>query len=183
MHPRGALERVYSEALELEVKTTADLVAFCEAEFPRLVGMLGLYTGDRDIAEELAQEALVRVWRHWQKVRALDSPAAWTRRVAINLANSHLRRMSAERRARKRLAEQETRRLVDVPEAQAIRDAVARLPRRQRSAIVLHYYLDMPFGQVADVMEIPEPTAKSLARRGILRLRDQGWTEEVLDAT
>jgi RNA polymerase sigma-70 factor (ECF subfamily) len=165
------------------VKTTPDLVAFCEAEFPRLVGMLGLYTGDRKIAEELAQEALVRVWRHWQKVRSLDNPAAWTRKVAINLANSHLRRMSAERRARKRLAEEETRRPFDAPEAQAIRDAVARLPRRQRSAIVLHYYLDMPFGQVADVMQIPEPTAKSLARRGILRLRDQGWTEEVWGAT
>jgi RNA polymerase sigma factor (sigma-70 family) len=89
----------------------------------------------------------------------------------------------AERRARKRLAEEETPRRVDAPEAQAIRDAVARLPRRQRSAIVLHYYLDMPYAQVADVMEIPEPTAKSLARRGILRLRDQGWTGEVLDAT
>jgi DNA-directed RNA polymerase specialized sigma24 family protein len=69
-----------------------DLTEFCEAEWPRLVGSLSLYTGDADLAEELAQEAVARVCRHWRRVRTMDAPAAWLHRVARNLAHSHFRR-------------------------------------------------------------------------------------------
>src|SRR3712207_7359883 len=47
--------------------------------------------------------------------------------------------------------------------------AMASLPPRQRTALLLHYFCDLPFAQVADVMGAPEPTVKSLARRGIDR--------------
>src|SRR5688500_17429750 len=50
---------------------------FCRREHQRLVGALGLYCGDFDLAEELAQEALARVWRDWATVQRKDSPAAW----------------------------------------------------------------------------------------------------------
>ena len=145
--------------------------------------MLGLYCGDRFVAEELAQEALVRVWTHWGKVQSLDTPSGWAWRVAINLANSHLRRLRAERQATKRAAVPDSSRRLEHPDAQAIRDAVSRLPHRQRSAIVLRYYLDMPFVEVARIMDVPLGTAKSLARRAVIRLREQGWAEEALDVT
>ena len=86
-----------------ESRETPRLEAFCRAEYPRLVGMLDLYCGDLGVAEELAQEALTRVYRHWKKVSALDKPEAWVRRVAINLANSHFRRRKAERKAREQI--------------------------------------------------------------------------------
>src|SRR5690349_16488897 len=67
--------------------------------FPKLVGMLSLYCGDRWVAEELAQDTLSRLWEH-QAVDQLESVDAWTYRVAMNLANSWLRRRVVERRVR-----------------------------------------------------------------------------------
>ena len=78
-----------------------ELAEFCHAEYRRLVGALSLYCRDRHVAEELAQDTLVRLIRDWSQVRRLDSPSAWAHRVAINLANSHLR---SPRRRRARLA-------------------------------------------------------------------------------
>lgn len=75
-----------------------ELTAMCEREHPRLVGMLGLYCGDAEVAEDLAQEALIRLCRDWRKVRKLDAPDRWLHRVAINLAHSHYRRKTTERR-------------------------------------------------------------------------------------
>ena len=76
-----------------------DLIAKCEREHARLVGMLGLYCGDGAVAEDLAQEALIRLCRDWRKVRKLEAPERWLYRVAINLAHSHFRRAATERRA------------------------------------------------------------------------------------
>ena len=67
-----------------------DLTEFCEAEWPRLVGALSLYTGDADLAEELAQEAVVRACRHWRKVRSMEAPAAWLHRVARKIGRAHV---------------------------------------------------------------------------------------------
>ena len=65
---------------------------FFRAAYPRLLSALTLYTGDRDLAAELAQEALAlaRAHRRWPSVSAMDSPGGWAHRVAINLANSSL---------------------------------------------------------------------------------------------
>lgn len=152
------------------------------------MGALSLYCGDVLLAEELAQEALARVCRDWRRVRRMDHPAAWAQRVAINLANSHFRRRAAERRARQRLEVLVLPVGQDPDEASAIavRAAVAALPRRQRAAIVLHYFCDLPFAEVAEVMGAPEATVKSLARRGLQRLRVNaefiGTLEEAPDA-
>ena len=65
-----------------------ELTELCRHEHARLVGLLALYVGDRAIAEELAQEALVRLHQHWPRVRSLASPHAWVSTVALNLARS-----------------------------------------------------------------------------------------------
>jgi RNA polymerase sigma-70 factor (ECF subfamily) len=151
----------------------ADLIAFCTAQHGRIVGLLSLYCGDAAVAEELAQDALARVCRDWRRVRKMDYPEGWTSRVAINLANSHFRRRAAEKRARERLASRPQPDLCapDTAAALAVRQAVAALPPRQRTALLLHYFCDLPFARVAELMGAPEPTVKSLARRGIARLR------------
>ncbi|HEV2754671.1 MAG TPA: sigma-70 family RNA polymerase sigma factor [Actinomycetota bacterium] len=150
-----------------------ELIAFCRREHGRVVGLLSLYCGDAALAEELAQDALARVCRDWRKVRRMDHPEAWTSRVAVNLANSYFRRRAAERRARDRLAARppEEAAAPDPAVVLSVRQAVASLPPRQRTALLLHYFCDLPFAQVADLMGAPEPTVKSLARRGIARLR------------
>ena len=156
-----------------------ELTAFCRDQHPRLVGMLGLYLGDRALAEELAQEALLRACRDWRRLQEIDDRAAWLRRVAFNLANSHFRRRLAERRARERLERTPyTSADPDPAAAVAVRRAVAALPRRQRTAIILRFYLDMTLADVALAMDVPVSTAKSLCSRGVARLRTgAGLTE------
>ncbi|MBW3665176.1 MAG: SigE family RNA polymerase sigma factor [Actinobacteria bacterium] len=118
--------------------------AFCAAEYPRLVGGLALYVGDVHVAEEFAQEALLRACRRWEYVSGLESPGGWTWRVALNLANSAFRRRGAERRAQARRPADATIHIdADPAEATAVRRAVAALPQRQRTALVLRYGRDV----------------------------------------
>jgi len=60
---------------------------------PKLVGLGLALTGDLQIAQELAQEALIRAWVHWRRIRSYDQPAAWARRVVRNLAADRAKRL------------------------------------------------------------------------------------------
>lgn len=152
-----------------------DLEAFCHAEYAPLVGLLGLYCGDGHVAEELTQEALARACRDWRRVRTMTRPDAWLRRVAINLARSRFRRLLAERRANERsFGRSETAHHdPDAAARVAVRDAIAALPHRQKAVLILLYFGDMTMAQVAEVLDCPEGTVKSLSHRAIDRLRRQ----------
>ncbi len=151
-----------------------DVAAFCRREHRRLVGLLALYVGDRAVAEELAQETLVRVCEQWPKVRAMTNPSGWASRVALNLASSRWRRLSAERRATVRHgADPDRAQDVDTAATVAVRSAVAALPPRQKQALVLRYYADLSVADVADAMDCPVGTAKSLLSRATAALRDE----------
>jgi RNA polymerase sigma-70 factor, ECF subfamily len=76
---------------------------FFLAEFPRLVSMLTAWSGDRSVAEDLAQDALVQAHRNWATVSALDRPGTWVRRVALNRSSNEGRRRRRERVALSRL--------------------------------------------------------------------------------
>jgi DNA-directed RNA polymerase specialized sigma24 family protein len=93
--------RLSSEKVCEEAEWTRNWSGSAGPEYQRLTGVLSLYCRDRHVAEELAQDTLIRVINNWGRVRQLGSPSAWAHRVAINLANSHLRRVLAERRARR----------------------------------------------------------------------------------
>src|SRR5437660_1455183 len=82
--------------------------AFYLAEFPRMVALGTALTGDPALAEELAQEAMLRTYRHWPKVTTYDRPGAWTRRVTMNLAFSAKVRRRAESDALTRIAREHT---------------------------------------------------------------------------
>jgi RNA polymerase sigma-70 factor (ECF subfamily) len=166
--------------------TDQDLIAFCRVQYPRLAGLLGLYCGDRGVGEELAQETLARVWRKWPRVHHLDRPEAWAERVGINLANSHFRRILAERAARRRMGPPQQTRELSSEDALSLRRDISNLPRRQREAVVLHYYLDLELVEVADRMGSSVPAVKSLLHRAIKRLRaenQKGELSEVSDVT
>lgn len=158
----------------------SDVAAFCEAQIPRLVGALTLYCGDRGVAEELAQEALARSVQHWNKIGSSDRREGWVYRVGINLANSRFRRALAERRANQKAVGrgEHVTHDADVAAALTVRRVVSELPRRQRAAITLRFYLDLPVTEVAQIMECPESTVKSLTRRGLSRLQQELGDEE-----
>lgn len=162
-----------------------DPAEFCRLLRPRLLGALGLFSGDPGVGEDLTQETLVRVWERWDHVSRLDSPDAWAFRVGFNLATSRFRRLGAERRARARLGASDVV-LPDDTFAIAVRDAVAALPPRQRSIVVLRYFADLPVAEVAAVVGCAPGTVKSLTHNALRLLRERleldELTEEVADA-
>lgn len=142
----------------------------CRRVYPRLVGALSLYCGDRHVAEELAQETLVRLWQRWGSVNGRAAVDAWTYRVAINLANSRFRRRRAEQRAQARLGA----RPADNPDpaaALAIREAVAALPRRQRQALVLRFCGGLTVEETAELMGCASGTVKAHVHKAVEGLR------------
>lgn len=133
--------------------------------------MLTLHCGDRHVAEELAQETLVKVCVRWRSVVRMGNPEAWMFRVGINLTNSYFRRKAAERKARSRLGTEALHSDPDVADAVAVREALAGLPRRQRAVLVLRFYADLSTRDVAEVLEMPEGTVKTLSHRALKSLR------------
>lgn len=154
---------------------------FVTARWPTLLHLTRLLTGgDRHRAEDLLQEALVKLWFAWPRVAA-QAPEAYVRTILVR---------AAARSARRRWwGEQPVDRLPDRPHAgdetaavderTRLEAALARLPARQRAAVVLRYYQDLPERQVAEVLGCPVGTARSLTARGVARLR-QLLTEVVV---
>jgi len=150
---------------------------FCRREHHRVVGMLGLYCGDGDLAEELAQEAMARLWRHWSTFPTDLDAARWLTRVALNLAKSSFRSRASRGRILERYGHsllQRESRPIDGAGAIAVRAAVARLPERQRKVVILRYFCDLPVAEVADVLGCPEGTVKSLTSQAVAGLRHSG---------
>lgn len=158
-------------------ETEAEYQAFVVARWPRLVRTAYLLTGDRHLAEDLAQTALTRAYQGWHRVRACDNPDAYVHRILV--------RCNATRFRKHRVAEQ----LGDVPEprsggpgdggdhAGAVADrrallgALRELPPKQRAIVVLRYWSDLSERETADVVGCSVGTVKSQTHRALARLR------------
>jgi RNA polymerase sigma factor (sigma-70 family) len=137
---------------------------------PAVFGALVLYCGSTDLAEELTQETLLRVWKHWESVSEMDRPDRWALRVAFNLAKSGWRRRRIER------AVASAGSFVPAVEADAtdgivVRAAVAKLPPRQRAAVVVRYFNDLPVIDAAVVLGCAPGTVKALTHQAVANLR------------
>jgi RNA polymerase sigma-70 factor (ECF subfamily) len=134
-----------------------------EAEFGRLYsehfGPLSGYvlslTGDPSVAVDVAQEAFTRLFARWGRVR---DPRAWVFFVATNLATDTWRRAQRDRLLTTAL--RHTTRMEDEAHDPWLRDLVDRLPERLRSAVLLHYYADLPLDEVARLLHRPLGTVK-----------------------
>jgi RNA polymerase sigma-70 factor (ECF subfamily) len=157
----------------------AEAEVFCRRLWPRLVGSMSLYCGDRAVGEEIAQEALSRVWARWDTVGSMAAPEAWAYRCATNLANSWYRRRQAERRAFGRVVRVAAtgRDSPDDAARVAVRTAVSRLPTRQRTAVVLRFYADLPVEQVAELMGCEAATVRAHTFKAVAALRRAGLAD------
>jgi RNA polymerase sigma-70 factor (sigma-E family) len=140
---------------------------------PDAVRLAYLLTGDRVLAEDLAQDAFVRLYGRFGDLRNPDAFPAYLRRTVVNLANSHFRRRRVERSYLEREGS-----LVQAPELQTedrmrVRTALQALPYRQRAAMVLRYYEDLPEAQMAEILRCRPGTVKSLLSRGLEALRTE----------
>lgn len=149
----------------------------CAALYPSLVGALTLHVGDRNAAEDIAQETFIRLYARWPRRRP-DRVDSWCYRVAFNLAASWFRRRGAEHRAYAKVGELDDVWVdVDRTDLVAIREAVGSLPDRQRTAIVLRFFVGLSNEETADVMDCPGGTVKSLVHRGLATLRTSGLVD------
>ena len=129
-----------------------------------------LLTGDWSQGEELAQDALVRVWWRWALVRRQQHPEAYARKVLINRHRSLLRRLRLDTRHAGQ-AEMEMADAGQREELLVVWAAIRRLPTRQRAVVVLRYHEDLPELEVARLLQMPVGTVKSTANRALARLR------------
>lgn len=149
----------------------AEYTAFVRSASASLTRTAWLLTGDSELAAELVQEALVKTYLAWRRVRH-DEATAYARRVLVNLNIDRWRRRPA-------LPSDDLDPAAPSRAEQAVddRDEVARmlatLPLQQRRVIVLRYYNDLSEADVADHLGVSVGAIKSAASRGLATLRAQ----------
>jgi RNA polymerase sigma-70 factor (ECF subfamily) len=145
------------------------------ASAPRLLGAATLILRDRDRAQDAVQEAMVQAWRNVRALRELEAWDAWLYRLTVNACYRAAK--TSKRRSVVELHVTLDREPVDDDLAKTVADrdlmnrALGRLPVDQRAVMVLHFYLDLPLTEAADVLGIPVGTAKSRLHRGLETLR------------
>ncbi len=127
--------------------------------------------GDREAAQDVAQEALTRAFVRWRRIEGYAEP--WVARVAANLALGLLRRKAPAAPAIDADEWRSDRATDGVLQRSVLVDALARLPRRQRDVVVLRYLADLPEAEVAALLGCAPGTVKSHAHRALGSLRTQ----------
>jgi RNA polymerase sigma factor (sigma-70 family) len=129
-----------------------------------LVRLATLLTGSQWVAEDLVQDTFAKLTRRKYEV---DHPATYVRIAVVNACRSYHRRRIIEQR-------NYTLGSLDCPDkANELWDVLSQLSSRQRTAIILRYYLDLPAIEVARMMRCRPATVRSLIQRGLLRLRKE----------
>lgn len=168
--PKPLLVRVHDVQIRSRSRDLSDEVAledfemFFRREHPRLLTLAVALVGDREIARELVQESLLRAFNSWPKVARLERPGGWTRRVLVNLCVDLHRRRGRERRALERSVPVSTFESPDLTSAM-FWESVRRLPRLQRSVVVLHYVDDLSVMEVSEVLGVTSGSVKTSLSR------------------
>jgi len=152
----------------------AEFSEFAHSRWPALVRLGYAVTGDRDLAQDLAQTALANAYASWSRVRKADDPDAYVRRIVLNAHRGSFRK----RRVSERLTESPPDTLSPVPDPAGqhgdratVLAALETLPRRQREVLVLRYWLDLTEAQVAATLGCSVGNVKSQTSRALSRLR------------
>jgi RNA polymerase sigma-70 factor (sigma-E family) len=152
-----------------------------EEHAPDALRLAWLLTGDRAVAQDLVQDAFVKMAGRLHHLRRQEAFGAYLRVTVVNLARMRGRRLKVERDylARHQADLREQHRDPDVADAESLREALDRLPFRQRAAIVLRFYEDLPDEATAQVLGCRQTTVRSLIHRGLGTLRSElgEWVE------
>jgi RNA polymerase sigma-70 factor (sigma-E family) len=148
---------------------------FAKAYLPTLLRGAYLLLTDVDLAEDVVQATMLRVFRNWRKAR--EAPEAYSRKALINICRDHWRRQ--HRLPPELLTDDVDAVDEEVPafshrlaEREAMTQALDRLPDVQREVLVLRFYFDFSVAQTAEMLDIPEGTVKSATHRGLMELRE-----------
>lgn len=153
-----------------------DLSALVERHHHALIGFLYRMTGgDRRLAEDLAQETLIRVMRSIHTYEYPRPFKAWLYAIAANLARDHFK--SADTRRTSAMIDEvptpdcpeDT--ALDAEESRRVVGALLCLPEAQRETVIMRYYGDLSLMEIADALDIPLGTVKSRISIGLSRLK------------
>jgi len=135
------------------------------ASYARMVRAAHLLTGSNETAEEVVQDAFMHLYPRFDTV---DDPAGYLYRSVVNgcWAGHRRRRVFERLRPASRPSE------VGPPEIDETWTALRRLPPRRRAVIVLRFYADLPIADIAQVLDCPPGTVKSLLHRSLAQLKD-----------
>lgn len=162
------------------VRVPEGFESFYRRERRGMVGLAFVLSGSRLAAEDLAQDAFIAAMRDWDRVGALDQPAAWVRKVVANNAYSMLRRLKAETRALTRAAVK--LRMAQIPELPGLSaevwSEVRRLPRRQTETVALYYLAGLTMPEIADQLGCSKETVNTHLRRARATLAQRLDTED-----
>ena len=164
MEPSGVPPRGTAVTTATTPPTTTSVAQLYEATYARLVGVLTLACGSRGEAEEVVQDAFVRLIPRWSTVSKYEDPEAWVRGVAFRLARSRWRRRVVAAKALPMLSSRDH---VAAPTGDSVDVArvLAALPHKHREVLVLHHALGLPVEQVAADLGLPVGTVKSRLAR------------------
>jgi RNA polymerase sigma-70 factor (sigma-E family) len=152
-----------------------------DRHYPGLCRLAYLIVGDRVQAEEIVMDAFMRTFASWGRIRDLDHSDAYLRRAVVNLARTRARRRHTEERSNATVAHQPAKAGAEPERDLVVWEAVRRLPDRQRAAVVLRYYQDLPEADIADVLGCTVGTVKSQlskARATLARALDEEAEEQ-----
>jgi RNA polymerase sigma-70 factor (sigma-E family) len=160
-------------AVEREAGLRSRLADAYVRSAPAGIRLAYLLTGDRAVAEDLVQEAFVRFVGRLRFLRDPDAFEPYLRRTIVNLSKNHYRRRALERAylERKGPSAEDVSTDPDVATRDALRSALLRLPLRQRTALALRYYEDLPDATIAELLGCRQATVRSLVARGLEALR------------
>ena len=145
-------------------------------EYAGVYGSLCLITRNRHEAEEIAQNAFMKMWERWDTVESIDDPVAYVHRVAMNTFRRRHRRTKLALRRTLRLTPTDDL-LAAVEEREAVVRTLSSLSPRQRAAIVLTDLLDYTSEEAAEMLGMRPGAVRSLASRGRAELRKHGRME------
>lgn len=153
---------------------TTKLTELYQDNYRQLLRIAVLLVDDRAAAEDIVQDAFVRVYDSRARLRDPDKALAFLRQAVLNRARSVLRRRKVAKRYQPRIATEDSRpddtgRGLD---RAVLADALTQLPRRQREAVVLRYYADFSEARTAELMGVSQGAVKSYCSRGVARLSD-----------
>jgi RNA polymerase sigma-70 factor (sigma-E family) len=152
----------------MAVPAFPEFYAAHHAELARLARRL---TGEADAADDLAAEAFLQMWRHWDRVDRADNPVAYARGVVAVLVRNRWRRLLRERECLASIGpggfvSGEASEAGDVDAVLDVRDALRRMPDGRRACIVLRYGYGLSEAETADLLGVSVGTVKSQTSRG-----------------